>query len=32
MNWRCVRCDLVEARDQLNKIIADVDARRYGSK
>jgi|GEM_PF-3231412 len=26
MNWRCIRHDLVEARDQLNEIIAKVDA------
>lgn len=26
MNWRCIKNDLVEARDQLNQILAKVDA------
>ena len=26
MNYRCIQCDLVEARDQLDKIIAKFDA------
>ena len=26
MNWRCVKHDLIEARDQINEIIAKLDA------
>lgn len=26
MNWRCIKGDLVEARDQINELIAKMDA------